>query len=584
MTANGQSQNLDCDLLVIGGGAAGLSGAVTAAYHGLKVIVAEKASVLGGATSWSGGWMWVPLNPLSQADGIVEDIDSPRTYLKHALGENYDEPRVEALLENGRHMVAFFENRTALQFVSGSWIADIQGDLPGAGTGGRSVGPKPINMRRIKKALRTKLRPQLYETSLLGLGIMAGPDLQAFLHATTSVKGFFHAAWRVAFHAFDLAINRQGMQLVNGTALIARLAKSADDLGVRLLVNTPAKRLCTEDGAVTGAALAAPDGEITVHARRGVLLAAGGFPNDIARRRELFPRTPTGREHWTLAPAETTGDGVSLGESAGGLLDTSLASPAAWCPVSLVPYRNGRVGTYPHIVDRGKPGLIAVLSNGKRFVNEADGYYQFTAAMIASVPEGEEVAAWLICDHAFQRRYPFGMSKPFPIPVWPYVRSGYLKRGGTLEELARQCGIDPSGLTSTVAVFNQHATVGEDPEFRRGISAFNRGSGDPEHKPNPSLAPIQKGPFYAIKVLPGSFGTFAGLKTDPMSRVLNSDGEPIAGLYAAGSDQANVMGGHYPSGGINIGPAMTFGYIAGRHTAGVAEYEDVTPAPLNDGN
>ena len=127
MTANGQSQNLDCDLLVIGGGAAGLSGAVTAAYHGLKVIVAEKASVLGGATSWSGGWMWVPLNPLSQADGIVEDIDSPRTYLKHALGENYDEPRVEALLENGRHMVAFFENRTALQFVSGSWIADIQG-------------------------------------------------------------------------------------------------------------------------------------------------------------------------------------------------------------------------------------------------------------------------------------------------------------------------------------------------------------------------------------------------------------------------------------------------------------------------
>jgi succinate dehydrogenase/fumarate reductase flavoprotein subunit len=374
------------------------------------------------------------------------------------------------------------------------------------------------------------------------------------------------------------------MQLVNGTALIARLAKSADDLGVRLLVNTPAKRLCTEDGAVTGAALAAPDGEITVHARRGVLLAAGGFPNDIARRRELFPRTPTGREHWTLAPAETTGDGVSLGESAGGLLDTSLASPAAWCPVSLVPYRNGRVGTYPHIVDRGKPGLIAVLSNGKRFVNEADGYYQFTAAMIASVPEGEEVAAWLICDHAFQRRYPFGMSKPFPIPVWPYVRSGYLKRGGTLEELARQCGIDPSGLTSTVAVFNQHATVGEDPEFRRGISAFNRGSGDPEHKPNPSLAPIQKGPFYAIKVLPGSFGTFAGLKTDASSRVLTADGQPVPGLYAAGSDQANVMGGHYPSGGINIGPAMTFGYIAGRHAAGVTAYENVVPVPLNDGN
>jgi succinate dehydrogenase/fumarate reductase flavoprotein subunit len=268
----------------------------------------------------------------------------------------------------------------------------------------------------------------------------------------------------------------------------------------------------------------------------------------------------------------------------GGTLDTSLASPAAWCPVSLVRYRSERVGTYPHIVDRGKPGLIAVLSNGKRLVNEADGYYQFTAAMIAGAPGGEEVTAWLICDHAFQRRHPFGMSKPFPIPVWPYVRSGYLKRGATLDELAHRCGIDPAGLTRTVASFNTHAVVGEDPEFGRGISAFNRGSGDPGHEPNPSLAPIEKGPFYAIKVLPGSFGTFAGLKTDSNSCVLASDGEPISGLYAAGSDQANVMGGHYPSGGINIGPAMTFGYIAGRHAAGVSSYENVTPVPLNDGN
>ena len=149
MTVEHSRREWDCDLLVIGGGAAGLSAAVTAAYHGLKVIVAEKAPVLGGATAWSGGWMWAPLNPLSQADGIVEDIDEPRTYLKHALGEDYDEPRVEALLQNARHMVAFFEKHTALQFVSGTWIADIQGDLPGAGTGGRSVGPKPINARRL---------------------------------------------------------------------------------------------------------------------------------------------------------------------------------------------------------------------------------------------------------------------------------------------------------------------------------------------------------------------------------------------------------------------------------------------------
>jgi succinate dehydrogenase/fumarate reductase flavoprotein subunit len=193
--------------------------------------------------------------------------------------------------------------------------------------------------------------------------------------------------------------------------------------------------------------------------------------------------------------------------------------------------------------------------------------------MIEAAPQDQEVASWLICDHAFQRRYPFGMSKPFPVPVWPYVRSGYLRRGKTLAALARSSGIDPAGLEQTVKEFNIHARVGEDPTFGRGATAFNRGSGDPEHGPNPSLAPIEKPPFYAIKVLPGSFGTFAGLRTDAQSRVFDGRGEPIAGLYAAGSDQANVMGGHYPSGGINIGPAMTFGYIAGRHVAGVSARE-----------
>jgi succinate dehydrogenase/fumarate reductase flavoprotein subunit len=577
------ASSTECDLLVIGGGAAGLSAAVTAAYHGLRVILAEKADVLGGATAWSGGWMWAPLNPVSQADGIVEDIDAPRTYLQHALGENYDEPRVEALLKNSRHMVAFFQKHTSLQFVSGSWIADIQGDLPGAGTGGRSVGPKPFNERKLRKDLRPLVRRQLYETSFLGMGIMAGPDLQAFLHATTSVKGFCHAGWRVAFHLLDLIMYRRGMQLVNGPALIARLVKSADELDVTMWPSSPVTSLTIEDGAVTGAVISRPSGDVAVRARNAVLLAAGGFPNDVERRRELFPRTPTGTEHWTLAPQETTGDGISLGESAGGQLDTKLASPAAWCPVSLVPYRSGRIGTYPHIVDRGKPGLIAVLSNGKRFVNEADGYYQFTIAMMDASPVDEPVQAWLICDHAFERRYPFGMAKPFPVPVFPYVRSKYLTKGKTLADLARRCGIDQAGLEHSVEEFNQHARVGEDPEFKRGVSAFNRGSGDKDHGPNPSLAPLEKAPFYAIKVLPGSFGTFAGLKADAQSRVLNANGEPIPGLYVAGSDQANVMGGHYPSGGINIGPAMTFGYIAGRHIADVREYENLYPELHNEG-
>ena len=569
------SRPLECDLLVVGSGAAGLSAAVTAAARGLTVIVVEKDPVIGGASAWSGGWMWVPRNPVSRAEGIVEDAELPRTFLRHELGSHFDAARVEAFLETGPRMVEFFEKHTALQFVSGTRIADIHGNTPGAGTGGRSVAPAPFDGRRLGKALLRKARRQKYETSLFGMGIMAGPDLYNFIHATRSLPAFVYAGRRMARHALDLVRYGRGMHLVNGAALIARLMKSADDLGVQLRTSSRAVQLLTDGGAVRGAVVDTPDGAVTVRAARGVVLAAGGFPHDVARRRELFPRTPTGREHWALPPDAVTGDGVRLGESVGGRFVRDLASPVAWCPVSIVRYRNGRTGLYPHIIDRGKPGIIGVLADGRRFVNEADGYHDYVSAMVAAAPRDGEVASWLICDHAFQRRYAFGMSKPFPFPAWPYVRSGYMRRARTIEELAAACGIDPDGLAATIAAYNPHARRGEDPAFSRGTTPFNRGSGDPDHKPNPCVAPIERPPFYAIKVLPGSFGTFAGLATDAYARVLDAGGEPIEGLYAAGNDQASVMGGHYPSGGINLGPAMTFGFIAGRHAAGA----DATAPP-----
>lgn len=562
---------LDCDVLVIGSGAGGLSAAITAAHHGLDVVVVEKDSGLGGATAWSGGWMWTPRHPLARAEGFVEDIDRPRTYLKSVLGEHFDGRRIDAFLENAPHMVGFFHEKTSMRFVNGMKIADIHGDHPGASAQGRQVGPQPLNARRLPKRLRGKLLRQMYETSFLGMGIMAGPDLQHFLHATRSVRSFAHAARRVSTHLFDLAVYRRGMSFVNGTALVARLAKSADDLGVRMYVDSPARSLIEEDGAVRGAVVATPRGEVTVRARRGTVLATGGFSGDAERVREHFPKT-TGVDHHTLAPAGNTGDGIRMAEAVGGVLDTSGASPAAWCPVSLMRLPNGRTATFPHIIDRGKPGVIGVLRTGERFVNEGDGYYQYVSAMIDATPEGEEVASWLVCDHRFQRLYPFGMSKPFPVPQFPYLANGYLRHGRSLEELARDCGIDPVGLRRTVEEFNAHARAGEDPVFGRGATDFNRSSGDWMNEPNPSLAPIEQGPFYAVKVHPGSFGTFAGLRTDEHARVVGADGAPVGGLYAAGTDQSNVMGGHYPSGGINIGPAMTFGYVAGRHLAGAKDH------------
>ncbi|MGE8065524.1 FAD-dependent oxidoreductase [Pseudomonas sp. NPDC089569] len=564
--------DIDCDVLVVGSGAAGLSAAVTAAWHGLKVIVVEKDPVFGGATAWSGGWAWVPCNPLARRAGIVEDVERPRTYLKHELGEHFDPAMIDAFLEAGPQMVAFFEQHTSLQFSDGNAIADIHGDTPGAGTGGRSVIAAPYDARKIGKLLK-RLRKTMRETSFMGMPIMAGSDLTAFLNLSRSLSAAWHVTRRFTRHLLDLAVHGRAMHLVNGVALVARLAKSADDLGVLLWESAPVSELLHEHHKVRGAVVRTAKGSVRIKARKAVVLAAGGFANDIERRKALFPRTPTGHEHWALPPLGVSGDGLRLGESVGAQMATDLQSPVAWAPVSQVRYSDGSTGHFPHIIERGKPGIIGVLSNGQRFVNEANGYYDYVTAMVATAPPGEEVASWLICSHGFQRRYGLGISRPFPVPLSPFIRSGYLKTGNTLEELASACGIDPTGLRSTVSDYNRHARNGEDPQFGRGSTPFNRKQGDALHHPNPCVAPIEQGPFYAVKVQPGCFGTFAGLKVNRHAQVLDSAGQVIAGLYAAGGDMASIMGGHYPAGGINIGPALTFGYIAARHIAGISACE-----------
>lgn len=570
MTPNmDREAHIECDLLVIGSGAGGLSAAVTAAWHGLTVIVAEKEPVIGGTTAWSGGWIWTPLNPLAQRAGIVEDPKAPRTYLQGVLGNRFDAPRVDAFLKAAPRMVAFFETHTALRFEGGLKIPDTYGRVPGAGTGGRSVIAAPYDGRRLGDLIQ-RLRRPMRETTFLGMTIQAGADLSAFMNVTRSPRAFTHAARRVGRHLVDLALHRRGLQLRNGLALVGRLLRSAADLGVEIRTLSPALRLIQEAGAVHGAVLGTPEGEVQVRARRGVVLAAGGFAHDPERRRALFPAN---QEHLTVAVPSATGDGLRLGESAGGIVDDSLAAPGAWCPVSLVPFPDGSVGRFPHIIERNKPGIIGVLANGQRFCNEGEGYHDYVTAMLRAVPPGQEVASWLVCTRAFQRRYGLGIARPTPLPVEPYIRSGYIKVGRTIAELARACGIDARGLEETVSAYNRHARRGEDPAFGRGSTPYNRLGGDAAHQPNPCVAPLEGGPFYAVKVSPGSFGTFAGLKTDASARVLDGEGAPIPGLYAAGTDMASVMGGYYPAGGINLGPAMTFGYIAGRHSAGATEYE-----------
>lgn len=299
----------------------------------------ERAEVCGGASSWSRGWAWAPGNPLARADGVDEDRKTFRTYLRAALGEDYQAEKIEAFLEAAPRMVEFFHEHTELRFVPGAKIRDIYGKLPGAGTGHRSVGPAPYDAREIRPELLQKLRRQLYATSFLGMGIMAGPDLTKFLSASQgSPSGLLHATRRVSRHMFDLALHRRGLQLVNGTALIGRLARSADDLGVELRVRTEAVELTVDDdGRITGAIVKGPDGRREIRARRGVVLAAGGFPRNMRMRAELFPRTEHGRDHWTLAPEQSDGAGIRLGTPVGAHLRTDLGSAATSCPVSLAP-------------------------------------------------------------------------------------------------------------------------------------------------------------------------------------------------------------------------------------------------------
>src|SRR5689334_10918278 len=281
----------------------------------------------------------------------------------------------------------------------------------------------------------------------------------------------------------------------------------------------------------------------------------------------MFPHAPTGTEHFSPGPVGNTGDGLRLAEAAGGRVEDRLPNAAAWVPVSLTRRKDGSRGVMPHFIDRAKPGVIAVMRDGKRFANEGNSYHDFVQAMVKAAKPGDEIAAFLICDHKTLRRYGLGCVAPFPLPIGRHVRSGYLKRGTTLQELAARAGIDATGLAATVATFNAAATEGRDPVFGKGSRAYNRYQGDALHGPNPCVGPIERAPFYAIKLVIGDLGTYAGIRTDEHARALDADGRPIPGLYAAGNDMASIMGGNYPGAGITLGPALTFGYVAGRHLA-----------------
>ncbi len=562
------AETWECDALVVGSGCAGMSAAVTAGHHGLNVLIVEKEPRFGGTTARSGGWLWIPGTSLAKDWGIVESPEQARTYLRHEAGNSFDAARVDAFLTKGPEAVDFFTSQTALRFDMPLTFPDYHAEAPGGTQGGRSMVTRPFDGHELGPKLRDIGSP-LPELTVFGMMLGSGKEIIHFMRATKSFVSAFYVAKRLSRHAVDVMRFGRGMTLTNGNALAGRLAKSAFDLNIPLWLSSPVRELIVEDGAVRGAIVERDGKPVRVTARRGVVLACGGFPHDVIRRKAMFPHSPTGAEHFSPGPTGNTGDGLRLAEAAGGRIEDSLPNAAAWVPVSVTTRKDGSKGVMPHFIDRAKPGVIAVMRDGTRFANEGNSYHDFVQEMMKAAKPGEEISAYLLCDHRALRKYGLGCVPPFPMPLGHHLETGYLKRGETLAELAGNAGIDAGGLEATVEKFNETAANGQDPAFGKGSRAYNRYQGDALHGPNPCIAPIKDGPFYAIKMVVGDLGTYAGIRTDENARALDANGRPIAGLYAAGNDMASIMGGNYPGAGITLGPALTFGYIAGKHIAGL---------------
>jgi succinate dehydrogenase/fumarate reductase flavoprotein subunit len=566
---------LDIDVAIVGSGAAGLSAALTAAAKGLTVAVFEKDRQLGGTSAWCSGWMWIPG---ARPAGAGDPADA-WTYLQAELGPTVfaaQRAKVKVFLDGGPAMLDFFSEtfRGTMAFEKDTDTPDFHAS-PGQHFGGRMVRVPAFDGRRLGGDIE-RLRRPLPEFTVLGMAIEAGADLNAFLAASRFYRSrrAVRAAGRVVRlslgHLYDLITCRRGMRLVNGNALVARLMACAAELGgqrVRLYTSHAVTSL--GPGATGGYALTVntPDGERHVRAARAVVLACGGFAHDLRRIGELFPPVLARCGHHSAAPEQNTGDGLRLGELAAGQVVPTAGAAAAFVPVSLRRRRDGSRAVYPHFIERAKPGVIAVQRDGRRFCDEAIGYHDFVRCWLVNAPRGEPVQAWLGCDYASLRRFGLGMVRPFSLLPLGSLSSGYLKAAWTLEGLARRCGIAADALCDQVARYNAGAPA-HDPQYGRGDSAYDRSQGDALTRPNPCVGRIAVQPFFAVKLLPGSLGTLAGLQTDEHARVLDAAGRAIPGLYAAGNDMAAVMGGAYPTNGVTLASAMTFGHIAGCHIAG----------------
>jgi succinate dehydrogenase/fumarate reductase flavoprotein subunit len=552
------------DVIVVGAGAGGMTAAVVAAAEGLRVVVLEKTEFVGGTTAWSGGMIWIPANAAMRQAGIDDSISDAARYLAATVPEPENADLRDVFLSRGPEAVEYLAANTEVQLQPVKVYPDYYPEQPGATAGGRVLEPVSFDGARLGPSFG-RLRPPLPEFTLFGGMMVNRLDIPHLRRFGRSFRSTLRCLRLVSDYALQRLRNLRGTTLHLGNALAARLYASLLTRHVDIWFGIGVENLLISDDAVAGVKIKDSSGVRSVVARKGVVLATGGFSHDANLRERTFP-SAAGSVSAT-APAGT-GDGLRIAMAGGASIGTDVASPAYWVPASLFVRADGSQGVFPHTVtDRAKPGVIAVNASGRRFVNEALSYHEFVRAMLRDGNDTASRPFYLVCDHDFLWSYGLGRIKPFTRRIKRYVETGELIEAPSIDALAQAVGVEGSALSATVGNYNEHARTGLDPEFGRGSTIYQRHLGDAGHEPNPCVAPIERAPFYALRIYAADLGTAIGLKTDGHARVLRRDGTVIAGLYACGNDMGSIMNGNYPGPGITLGPALTFGYIAGRHLA-----------------
>ena len=538
------------DFLIVGSGGGGMAAGITAAHSGLDTLIIDKGATYGGSTAISGGGIWIPNAPTLRAKGVVDKRSSIRRYLDVITEGKVPADRLDAFVDNGPALMELLDKSPHMKLYWVKGYSDYHPEFEGGSALGRTIECKPFDTRALKEDEKFQ-RPNSMKGPL-GLWVTSKDyhDLAMVKRTWKGRRASLVAAWRVSSNV----IRRRHMA-TGGRALVARMRRVLKDAGVPLWLKTSMTELITDDRGTVIGVVAERDGTtIRIGARRGVLLATGGFDHNKEMRAQYLPRH--GVADVSSGARENVGDGIVAGQRLGAAVD--LMDDAWWMPSVLHPM--GAV--IPLVSERCIPPSVIVNSAGKRFTNESAPYVNFVHEQL----EGGHVPAWFIMDTKAKNRYPFAQVLPnVPFPQGFYD-SGVVHKADTLRELAEAIGVPADALVETINRFNGFARSGVDEDFGRGESAYDRYYGDPTMK-NPNLDEIVKGPFYAIRCEAGDLGTKGGLVCDADSRVLREDGTVIDGLYATGNTSASVMGNEYAGAGATIGPSMVFGYIAARHVS-----------------